>query len=44
MKKLILTHHDPTHTDDIVRSIEKACRTKFPETDASREGMVIELL
>jgi phosphoribosyl 1,2-cyclic phosphodiesterase len=42
--RLIITHHDPAHSDSMVKNIEKQCRKKFKKTDASYEGMEIDLL
>jgi phosphoribosyl 1,2-cyclic phosphodiesterase len=41
--KLILFHHDPTRTDEGVRSIEAMARDAFAETVAAREGMELTL-
>jgi len=43
VKKLILFHHDPSHTDTIIREKEKRARKIFPETTAAYEGMALEL-
>ena len=43
VKKLVLHHHDPSQTDDMVREKERRARELFPETIAAKEGMVIEL-
>jgi phosphoribosyl 1,2-cyclic phosphodiesterase len=42
-KRLLLTHHDPTHGDDVVAAIEREAKALFSPTAAAREGMVVEL-
>jgi phosphoribosyl 1,2-cyclic phosphodiesterase len=44
VKRLILFHHDPDQDDQAVRSKEDRARQLFPNTDAAREGMTIDLL
>ena len=41
--RLILHHHDPAHTDAMVREIEARAQALFPATVAAREGLVIDL-
>jgi phosphoribosyl 1,2-cyclic phosphodiesterase len=43
VKKLVLFHHEPLHTDDEVDRKERIARELFPDTEAAREGLVIEL-
>ncbi|MEW5945734.1 MAG: MBL fold metallo-hydrolase [bacterium] len=43
VKKLILFHHEPAHTDADIRRIERLAGKTFPKTTAAREGMVIKL-
>ena len=43
VKRLILHHHDPSQTDDMVREKERRAQALFPNTTAAREGMVIDL-
>jgi phosphoribosyl 1,2-cyclic phosphodiesterase len=38
VKKLILFHHDPTHSDDIMQSILRDARAQFAETYLAVEG------
>jgi len=42
-KKLLLWHHDPTHTDAFVSKMEALSRKVFKETRAARDGMTIAL-
>jgi phosphoribosyl 1,2-cyclic phosphodiesterase len=42
-RQLILFHHDPTHDDDKIRSIEREIRALFPNTMAAFEGLVLQL-
>lgn len=41
VKQLILFHHDPTHTDDMVVEKERRCRELFPNCVAAYEGLVL---
>ncbi len=41
--RLVLFHHDPTHDDAAMDSIESYAQTLFPKAIAGREGMVITL-
>jgi ribonuclease BN (tRNA processing enzyme) len=38
VKELILFHHDPSHTDEIMTQIEASARELFERTSAAREG------
>jgi len=42
-KRLVLHHHDPSQTDEMVREKERRAQALFPNTVAAREGMVIDL-
>lgn len=42
-KKLILYHHDPMQNDAAVAEKERRARELFPNCEAAREGLVIEL-
>ena len=41
VKKLIITHHDPDHTDDFLDSMEKECKKIFPDSLFAKEGMEV---
>lgn len=41
VKKLVITHHDPDHTDDFLDGIERECQQAFPDSCLAREGMEI---
>ena len=41
VKRLILFHHDPSHTDSCVAQILDQARSRFENTDAAREGKAI---
>lgn len=41
VKQLIVTHHDPDHDDEVLRSAEQRCRDIFPDSTFAREGMVV---
>lgn len=43
VKKLLLFHHDPQHSDDMMLKIEREARKKFRNTVVAREGDVYEL-
>lgn len=38
-KRLLLTHHDPTHDDTMMEKIEREARSLFPACRAAREAM-----
>lgn len=42
-KSLVLTHHDPSHSDDVLEAIEREARSLFPASRAAREGMTVNL-
>lgn len=42
-KRLILFHHDPSEDDPAVAEKEQRCRELFPQSEAAREGLVIDL-
>jgi phosphoribosyl 1,2-cyclic phosphodiesterase len=41
--KLVLFHHDPGHSDTVVRAIEQQAATALPGTIAAREGMTLQV-
>ena len=43
VRRLVLFHHDPAHSDATVRRILKQARAAFPNTDAAAEGSAIDL-
>lgn len=43
VESLLLTHHDPTHGDDVVAAIERETRVLFSASRAAHEGQVVEL-
>lgn len=43
VRHLLLTHHDPSHDDATVQSIETKARARFAPTTAAWEGMEIEV-
>ncbi len=43
VKKLILFHHDPSHNDLKLASITEETRKYFENTDAAREGCIVQL-
>ncbi len=42
-RHLIMTHHDPDHTDKFLRRMEKKCQKVFPDCQLAKEGMVIDI-
>lgn len=42
-KKLIITHHDPDHNDDMLDSMEYECQKEFPNAVFAKEGMEVEV-
>jgi len=43
-KRLVIFHHDPEHTDDVMAQIEQHAAAAWSDTVVAREGMRIELL
>jgi phosphoribosyl 1,2-cyclic phosphodiesterase len=43
VKRLILFHHDPDHSDRFLESLVDEARSHFPNTDAAREGWAIRV-
>jgi phosphoribosyl 1,2-cyclic phosphodiesterase len=43
VKRLVLFHHDPEHSDDAMRRIAEEAGSVFPAAEAAREDSVIEL-
>lgn len=43
VKRLLLTHHDPSHDDDAIQAKVDAARVIFPGTDAAHEGQRLRL-
>jgi phosphoribosyl 1,2-cyclic phosphodiesterase len=43
VKKMILFHHDPMQSDEAVREKERRCQALFPNCQAAKEGMIIDL-
>lgn len=43
VKKLVLYHHDPMQSDAAVADKERRARELFPNAEAAREGLVLEI-
>ncbi|MCI0475808.1 MAG: MBL fold metallo-hydrolase [Anaerolineales bacterium] len=43
VKQLVLFHHDPEHSDEMLDAVEKEARALFPATRLAREGMTVEV-
>lgn len=43
VKRLILFHHDPGHTDRFLETLVEEARSHFPNTDAAREGWAVRV-
>jgi phosphoribosyl 1,2-cyclic phosphodiesterase len=43
VKQLVLFHHDPEHSDEMLDDVEKQARALFPATRLAREGLTIEV-
>jgi len=41
VKKLIITHHDPDHDDDMLDAMESECQKEFPNSVFAKEGMEV---
>lgn len=44
VKKLIITHHDPDHNDDMLDAMERECQREFPNSVFAKEGMEVDVL
>ena len=42
-KELVLFHHDPEHTDVVIKQDVKEARNYYPKVRAAAEGMEISL-
>jgi phosphoribosyl 1,2-cyclic phosphodiesterase len=42
-ERIVLFHHDPLQDDDAVAEKERLCRELFPNSEAAREGLIIEI-
>lgn len=43
VKRLVVTHHDPDHNDDVLLDIERRCQARFRDTVLAREKLEIEI-
>lgn len=43
VKKLVLTHHNASHSDAFLEDIERQAQELFPETMMAREGLTLEI-
>ena len=43
VKRLVLFHHEPRYSDDMITSLEAQAKTIFPEAQAAFEGLSIEI-
>jgi len=43
VKKLIITHHDPDHDDDMLDSMESECQKEFPNSVFAKDGMEVQV-
>ena len=41
VRRLVLFHHHPEHTDEQLDEIQRLARNEFPDTDVAREGMEV---
>ena len=39
VKKLVLTHHDPSHNDHFLEKMESECQKRFPNCELAKEGL-----
>jgi phosphoribosyl 1,2-cyclic phosphodiesterase len=44
VKKLVIFHHDPIHSDDFMDRVERDTQAAFPSSIVAREGMEIDLM
>jgi phosphoribosyl 1,2-cyclic phosphodiesterase len=43
VKKLIITHHDPDHSDDFLDAMEYECQKLFPNSLFAKEGLEVQV-
>lgn len=43
VKRLVLFHHDPGHTDSFLDTLVEEARSHFPNVDAAKEGWTIQV-
>jgi phosphoribosyl 1,2-cyclic phosphodiesterase len=43
VRRLVLFHHDPSHSDRVIEGLEHQARSLFTNVVAAREGMTIEI-
>lgn len=43
VKRVVIFHHDPTHTDDFLDQIEQEVQAVFPKAIMAREGLVVPI-
>jgi len=43
VKKLIITHHDPDHSDDFLDAMESECQKLFPNSLFAKEGLEVQV-
>lgn len=41
VKRVVIFHHDPTHSDDFMDQVEKDVQARFPKAIMAREGLVV---
>jgi phosphoribosyl 1,2-cyclic phosphodiesterase len=44
VKKLVVFHHDPSHSDDFLDGVEKQVRAVFPNSILAKEGMILPVV
>jgi len=44
VKKLVVFHHDPNHTDDFLDDVESQIQSVFPNSILAREGMILPVV
>ncbi|MBW4470370.1 MAG: MBL fold metallo-hydrolase [Stenomitos rutilans HA7619-LM2] len=44
VKKAVIFHHDPNHSDDFLDGVEAQVRSVFPNSVLAREGMIIPVI
>jgi ribonuclease BN (tRNA processing enzyme) len=43
VKRLALTHHEPLHDDEFLKTMEQQAQESFPGCFLAREGLTVEL-
>jgi ribonuclease BN (tRNA processing enzyme) len=43
VKRVVIFHHDPTHSDDFLDQVEQEVQAVFPKAIMAREGLILPI-